>query len=83
MYFFINILNTLFSVLMIFKSKSKNIAIDCETNSANNPRSPFGKINEEIIQLAILMKKLAIQNNINYQISYQWNEKHKKFIEEN
>lgn len=50
---------------MIFKSKSKNIAIDCETNSANNPRSPFGKINEEIIQLAILMKKLAIQNNIN------------------
>ena len=65
MYFFINILNTLFSVLMIFKSKSKNIAIDYETNSANNPRSPFGKINEEIIQLAILMKKLAIQNNIN------------------
>ncbi len=64
-------------------AKVKNIVIDCESNSANNPKSPFGKINEEIIQLAILMKKLAIQNNINYQISYQWNEKHKKFIEEN
>lgn len=62
-------------------AKVKNIVIDCESNSVNNPRSPFGKINNEIVQLAILMKKLAIQNNINYQISYQWREEDKIRIE--
>lgn len=64
------------------ESNVKNIVIDCESNSANNPRSPFGKITEEIIQLAILMKKLAIENNLNYQISYQWKEEDKIKIEE-
>lgn len=63
------------------ESKVKNIVIDCESNSVNNSRSPFGKINNEIVQLAILMKKLAIQNNINYQISYQWREEDKIRIE--
>ena len=62
-------------------AKVKNIVIDCESNSVNNPRSPFGKINNEIVQLAIIMKKLAIQNNINYQISYQWREEDKIRIE--
>lgn len=62
-------------------AKVKNIVIDCESNSVNNPRSPFGKINNEIVQLAIIMKKLAIQNNINYQISYQWREEDKIKIE--
>lgn len=60
----------------------KNIVIDCESNSVNNPYSPFGQITKEIVDLAILMKNLAIENNINYQISYQWSEKNKKSIEE-
>ncbi len=61
----------------------KNIVIDCESNSANNPYSPFGNITPEIIELAVLMKHLAQQNNIKYEISYQWRQEHKKFIEEN
>ncbi len=60
----------------------KNIVIDCESNSANNPRSRFGAITQGIINLAILMKKLAIENNIKYEISYQWRDEHKKMIEE-
>lgn len=63
-------------------SKVKNIVIDCESNSENNPQSPFGIISDDIINLAILMKKLAVQNNLNYQISYQWKQEHKKIIEE-
>lgn len=59
----------------------KHIVIDCESNSANNPRSPFGNITDEIINLAILMKKLAIENNIAYEISYQWRDEHKQMIE--
>ncbi len=62
------------------EAKVKNIVIDCESNSVNNQKSPFGKITDEIIQLAILMKNLAIQNNINYQISYQWKEEDKNKI---
>ncbi len=61
----------------------KNIVIDCESNSANNPRSPFGNITKEIINLALLMKHLAQENNIKYEISYQWRGEHKKFIEDN
>ena len=61
----------------------KNIVIDCESNSANSKRSPFGPINEEILKLAVLMKHLAEENNINYQISYQWRGEHKHYIEEN
>jgi len=60
----------------------KNIVIDCESNSANNPRSPFGSITEDIIKLAVLMKHLADENNIKYEISYQWRAEHKKLIEE-
>ena len=60
----------------------KNIVIDCESNSANNLNSPFGNINEEILKQAVLMKNLAIENNIKYEISYQWKSEHKKFIEE-
>ena len=63
------------------ESGVKNIVIDCESNSANNPRSIFGNITDEIVQLAVLMKKLAIENNLNYQISYQWREEHRKIIE--
>ncbi len=60
----------------------KNIVIDCESNSAaNNPRCIFGKITDEILNLAVLMKHLAIENNINYQISYQWREENKQKIE--
>ncbi len=59
----------------------KHIVIDCESNSANNPNSPFGNINEDIINQAILMKKLAIENNLAYEISYQWKDEHKKIIE--
>lgn len=60
----------------------KNIVIDAESNSVSNPRSPFGRITSEIIDLAVLMKKLAIENNIKYEISYQWNDENKKKIEE-
>ncbi len=63
------------------KAGVKHIVIDCESNSANNPRSPFGNITDEIINLAILMKKLAIENNIAYEISYQWRDEHKQMIE--
>ncbi len=64
------------------ESGVKNIVIDCESNSANNPKiSRFGAITNEIIDLAILMKHLAIENNIKYDISYQWRENHKKLIE--
>lgn len=59
----------------------KNIVIDCESNSVSNPNCIFGKITPEIVELAILMKKLAIENNIKYEISYQWNEENKKIIE--
>lgn len=58
----------------------KNIVIDCESNSANNPKSPFGNITPEIIELALLMKKLAIENNIKYEISYQWKDEHKQLL---
>ena len=61
----------------------KNIVIDCESNSANNPESIFGNINEDILNLAVLMKHLAIENKLNYQISYQWKDEHKKYIEKN
>ncbi len=61
----------------------KNIVIDCESNSANNPGSIFGSINEDILNQAVLMKHLAQENGINYQISYQWKENHKKYIEDN
>ena len=60
----------------------KNIVIDCESNSVSNPRSKFGRITPEIVELAILMKKLAVENNIKYEISYQWSEENKKKIEE-
>ncbi|MCD7739889.1 MAG: radical SAM protein [Candidatus Gastranaerophilales bacterium] len=63
------------------ESKVKHIVIDCESQSANNPRSPFGKINDEIIHFAVLMKHLAVDNNINYEISYQWREEHRAIIE--
>lgn len=59
----------------------KNIVIDCESNSASNPRSKFGSITPEIIELAILMKNLAVENGLNYEISYQWKEEHKAVIE--
>lgn len=65
------------------QSGVKNIVIDCESNSANNPHSPFGRINDEILKLAVLMKHLAEENGIKYQISYQWRSEHKNFIEEN
>ncbi len=59
----------------------KNIVIDCESNSVSNPNCRFGKITPEIVELAVLMKKLAIENNIKYEISYQWSEENKKIIE--
>lgn len=59
-----------------------NIVIDCESNSANNPRSPFGNITIDIVNLAILMKNLAIENNLKYEISYQWRNEHKMLIEQ-
>ena len=59
----------------------KHIVIDCESNTANNPNSVFGHITEEMINLAVLMKNLAVENNIAYEISYQWPEKYKKQIE--
>ena len=61
----------------------KIIVIDCESSSANNPNSKFGNITQEILNLALLMKHLAIENNISYQLSYQWKEEHRRFIEEN
>ncbi len=61
----------------------KNIVIDCESNSANNPRSRFGGITSDILNQAVLMKHLAEGNGIKYQISYQWKDEHKKYIEEN
>ena len=60
----------------------KNIVIDCESNSVTSPRKPFGEITQEIVELAILMKKLAIENNIKYEVSYQWKDEHKKQIED-
>ena len=62
-------------------SNIKHIVIDCESNTANNPESVFGSVTEETVNLAVLMKKLAIENNISYEISYQWSEEYKKRIE--
>lgn len=59
----------------------KHIVIDCESNTAHNPKSIFGSITENMVNLAILMKDLAIANNIGYEISYQWPVEHKKKIE--
>lgn len=65
------------------ESGVKNIVIDCESNSAaNNPRCFWGPITDEIVQLAILMKKLAIENDIKYEISYQWRDEKKQKIEQ-
>lgn len=61
----------------------KNIVIDCESESANNPEGKFGNITDEIVKLALLMKHLAVENSLNYEISYQWKENDKKYIEEN
>ena len=65
------------------ESGVKIIVIDCESSSANNPNSPFGNITQDILNLAVLMKHLAIENGITYQLSYQWQETHRNFIEEN
>ncbi len=65
------------------KAGVKNIVIDCESKSVNNPECEFGGINADIVNLAVLMKHLAAENNIKYQISYQWKEEHRKFIENN
>lgn len=60
----------------------KNIVIDCESSSANDENCKFGRITEETVNLAILMKNLAIENNLNYQISYQWRSEHREMIEQ-
>ena len=59
----------------------KHIVIDCESRSATAQIKPFGEITDEIVNLAILMKKLAIENNIKYEISYQWKDEHHNTIE--
>lgn len=59
----------------------KNIVIDCESTSVTSPVKPFGKITQEIVDLAILMKKLAIENGLKYEVSYQWKDEHKTMIE--
>ncbi len=61
----------------------KIVVIDCESNTANNPNSQFGNVTDEMLRLALLMKQLAVENNMKYEISYQWKEEHRKFIEEN
>lgn len=59
----------------------KNIVIDCESSSVTSPIKPFGKITKEIVDLAILMKHLAVENGIKYEVSYQWKDEHKTMIE--
>ncbi len=59
----------------------KNIVIDCESTSVTSPVKPFGEITQEIVDLAILMKKLAIENGLKYEVSYQWKDEHKTMIE--
>lgn len=61
--------------------KVKNIVIDCESSSVTSPVKPFGGITQEIVDLAILMKHLAIENGIKYEVSYQWKDEHKTMIE--
>ena len=43
--------------------------------------SPFGSIGEQKIKAAVLMKKLAAENSIEYSISHQWTEENKQKIE--
>ncbi len=62
------------------ESGVKNIVIDCETNSSRNPESTFGPITNDIVNLAILMKRLAVHNNINYEVSYQWSQENRDLI---
>ena len=64
------------------ESGVKNVVIDCEANSVTGIIKPFGEITQDIVDLAILMKKLAVENNIKYEVSYQWKDEHKKQIEE-
>lgn len=61
----------------------KIVVIDCESSSANNPESPFGNITQEMLKLAVLMKHIAIDNGMKYELSYQWREEHRQYIESN
>ena len=61
----------------------KIVVIDCESSSANNPESPFGNITQEMLELAVLMKHIAIDNGMKYELSYQWREEHRQYIESN
>lgn len=62
-------------------AKIKKIVIDSEHYSSNGENSPFGKIGEQELNMAILLKKLAIENNIEYSISHQWIPAHREIIE--
>ncbi len=61
----------------------KIVVIDCESGSANNPESQFGCITQEILDLAVLMKHIAVDNGIKYELSYQWRNEHREYIEAN
>ncbi len=64
------------------ESNIKKIVIDAEHNSSNGTFCKFGKIGEQELQMAILLKKLAQQNSIEYTLSHQWTNENIKIIEE-
>lgn len=61
----------------------KIVVIDCESSTANNFGGQFGGVTQEMLNLAVLMKHLAVDNGIKYELSYQWREEHRQFIEFN
>ena len=60
----------------------KNIAITVENNSSHGNGLHFGQITDNEINMAILMKKLAIKHSINYSVWHMWKEDNKKKIEQ-
>ncbi len=62
----------------------KNIVIDCEMHSLNSIKKNelFTPIGQNEVDAAILLKKLALVNNINYEITRLWPQKYKNLIEE-
>ena len=60
----------------------KSLAITVENNTARGDGKSFGPITDQEINMAILMKKLAIENSISYTVWHMWKDENKKRIEE-
>ena len=63
------------------EAEVKNIAITVENNTSHGDGSHFGKITDNEINMAILLKKLAEKNSIKCSVWHMWKEENQKKIE--